>query len=243
MKSTEDDKGGGGGKDDNDDDKEASDAAEEAKFNARFHKAMTAREKRFKADLMKDVTATLESTFGAKFDELRKIIVETPEDEDKEEKKGGKLPAEVEAMIRQAQRDAKEAKDAAAKWEKTAIEEKQRASKNEERQELMSHLNGKVKPALVDMVVDQLHSKNIVRDPDTNKILWKDDEGQLLPLKEAVTAWAKSDVGKEFAAPKDVRGTGSRGASATADDNALRTGAMDGEKLASIVLGSIPGQR
>lgn len=231
--------GGGGGGDD------------EAKWNERFHKASTEREKRFKASLVKELGAMFESQFGSKFDELRKILVDSPDPggapprEGEGEGRGGgghKLSSEAEAMIRQAQRDAKEAKQLADKWQSEATQEKSRASKNEERQALLSQLSGKVKPALLDMVVDQLHARHIVRDPETKTILWKDDEGGTLPLKDAVAAWAKSDVGKEFTPPKEVRGTGSRGLSP--EDNASRIpGSMNAETLGNIVLGSIPGSR
>lgn len=231
--------GGGGG---------GAPADDEAKWNERFHKASTEREKRFKASLVKELGAMFESQFSGKFDEIRKLLVESeppggkPPGNDDKGGTGQKLSAEAEAMIRQAQRDAKEAKQLADKWQSEATAEKGRASKNEERQALMTQLNGKVKPALLDMVVDQLHARHLTRDPETGTILWKDDDGNTLPLKEAVTAWAKSDVGKEFTPPKEVRGTGSRGGSP--EENASRIpGTMNAETLGGIVLGSIPGNR
>lgn len=232
----ENEKGGGGGDEDKD-------KIDEGKWNERFHKASTAREKRFKADLVKEMGAMFETQFGGKFDELRKLLVESDEKPEKEEKEGkGHLSAEAEAMIRQAQKDAKEANDRAKKFEEAAGAEKTKTLKNEERTALMSQLQGKVKPALLDMVVDQLHGKHLTRDPETGTILWKDADGSTLPLKEAVAAWAKSDVGKEFTPPKGVAGTGSRGA--TPEENASRMpGTMNAETLGGIVLGSIPGSR
>ncbi len=222
-------------------------AEDEARWNERFHKASTEREKRFKAALVKEMSGVLETQFGAKFDELRKILVESPEDKEDRPQPGergaGKLSPEAEAMIRQSQKDAKEAKDLAKKWESEATAEKQRASKNEERQALLSQLNGKVKPALLDMVVDQLHSKHLTRDPESGAILWKDEDGATLPLKEAIATWAKSDVGKEFAAPRDVRGTGGRGPAEGNSGGDRTPGSMTMEKLGDVVLGSIPGQR
>lgn len=222
--------------------------AEETTWNERFHKGSTEREKRFKASLIKDVESLLETKFGAKFDELRQLLVEAPEPERREDPEqrggaGGKLSAEAEASIRQARADAKEAKGLADKWQAEATAEKVRASKNEERQALLSQLNGKVKPALLDMVVDQLHAKHLTRDQESGAILWKDDDGATLPLKEAIAAWSKSDVGKEFAPPRSVGGTGSRGPANGGDDAGVRNGPMDMEKLGNIVLGSIPGQR
>jgi len=227
------DPAGGGGAED-----------EEKKFNERFHKAATEREKRFKKELVKELGTLVETQFGSKFDELKSLISAAPEKKDDPDPAGGagSLSKEAEAMIRQAQKDAKEAKQAAEKWQAEATAEKGRASKNEERQALMSQLTGKVKPALLDMVVDQLHAKHLMRDPDSGTILWKDEDGNTLPLKDAVTAWAKSDVGKEFTPPKEVRGTGSRGGSP--EENASRIpGTMNPETLGSIVLGSIPGNR
>lgn len=234
----EDEGGGGGG-----DDAAAADAAFEAKFNALFHKASTAREKRFKTELVKEMSTVLDTSVGTRFDELRKLIVEG--DGERQEQRGepNKMSAEAEAMIRQAQKDAKEAKDAATKWQSEATAEKQKALKNEERQELREQLSGKVKPALLEMVVDQLHAKHLMRDPETGRILWKDEDDQTLPLKDAVAAWAKSDVGKEFTPPRDARGTGSRGGREPEDNAARIPGTMNAEKLGDIVLGSIPGQR
>jgi len=224
--------------------------ADETTWNERFHKGSTEREKRFKTSLLKDVENLLETKFGTKFDELRQLLVDSPSGDDpnagreRDERPGtGKLSAEAEASIRQAKQDAKEAKQLADKWQAEATAEKVRASKNEERQALVSQLNGKVKPALLDMVVDQLHAKHLTRDQDSGAILWKDEDGATLPLKEAIAAWSKSDVGKEFAPPRSVSGTGSRGPSGGGDDPATRTGPMDMEKLGNIVLGSIPGQR
>ncbi len=235
MAPNEEGEGGGGGEDKG--------ADFEKKFNELFHKASTSREKKFKADLVKEMGTMFETQFGGKFDELRKLLVESePSEREEGGERGGKLSSEAEAMIRQAQKDAKEAKQLADKWQSEATAEKGRASKNEERQALMSQLQGKVKPALLDMVVDQLHAKHLMRDAETGTILWKDDDGATLPLKEAVNAWAKSDVGKEFTPPKPVAGTGSRGGSP--EDRASRIpGTMNAETLGDIVLGSIPGQR
>ena len=81
--------GGGGGGDD------------EARWNERFHKASTEREKRFKASLMKEMGAMLESQFGAKFDELRKILVESePGPGPGEEREGERLSTAVERILR-----------------------------------------------------------------------------------------------------------------------------------------------
>jgi hypothetical protein len=222
-------------------------ADDERRWNERFHKGSVEREKRFEAKMMKTIEGVLESKYGAKFDELRQLLVESPEEptgrEPEREREGGaaKLSSEAEASIRQARKEAAEAKAMSEKWQNEVTAERQKASKSEERQQLVSLLNGKIKPAQLDMVVDHLHSKNITRDSETGAILWKEADGTTLPLKEAVTNWTKSDVGKEFAPPRGAVGTGSRGP--TPEENALRQPGMDAEKLASIVLGSIPGQR
>lgn len=223
----------------------------EAKFNELFHKASTEREKRFEAK----ITKALGDTIGTKLDEFRQLIVDSPADGGGSGGGGGggggnnqnrgdaRMSPEVEAVVRQAQKDAKEANDRAKKWEAEAQAEKTRVTKNEERQAIQALLNGNVKPAMLDMLVDQMHSKNIERDPDTQTILWKDADGGKLPLKEGVASWLKSDIGKEFAPPRQAQGTGSRGNNGSVETNSLRSGPMDSEKLGAIVLGSIPGQR
>jgi hypothetical protein len=206
MREGEDDKGGGGG--DDEEEKKFSD-----RFNKLFHKAMGEREKRLEGKLSK----SFETALAAKLDEFMKTIA-PPKDDQGGDPKGGAgggekkhLSPEIEAMIKQAQKDAKEAKDAADKWRKEAEAEKKRNLRAEERQNLIGALNGMVKPQLLDMVVDQLHNKNLTRDPESGTILWKGDDGEPLPFKDGVAAWMKTDFAKEVAPPRQAGGSGSRG--------------------------------
>jgi len=237
--------GGGGTGGDNGGSGEKPEYLTVAQFNEMFHKASTEREKRFEQKLMGNLKTTMETTIGTKFDEIRQLIVEAPEDrEDKSDHGGGsgKMSPEIEAILRQTRAEAAEAKKMAEKWQNEATAEKQRMAKNEERQTIQGLLNGQVKPAMLEMLVDQMHSKHLTRDPESQTMLWKDSDGATLPLKEGIAAWLKSDIGKEFAPPRQAQGTGSRGNNG-ADQSTLRSGTMDMEKLGSIVLGSIPGQR
>lgn len=191
------------------------------KFNKLFHKAMGEREKRFEAKLFKK----LDEGLSAKIDELKELLsIEEPgEGEEKQKPTPGqqdptgqqtgtqKLSPEIEAQIKQAQKDAKEAKDRAEKWEKEAKLEREKALRNEETTTLTQLLTGRVKAPLLDVVVKDIHGKNVVRDPESNKILWKNEEGEHLPLDKGIAEWSKTDYAREVAPPRDARGSGSRG--------------------------------
>lgn len=219
------------------------------KFNELFHKASKERETRFKKDLLKDI----DTSFGAKFDAFSESMKENiallaadrdldrddeedqdpPERADPKDKRG--LSPEDNARIRQAEKDAKEAKDSANKWQKEAEAEKTRNQRAEERSQLTSLLTGRVKPPLLDMVVSQL-SANVVRDPeDPTRILWRDpSNSELLPLKDGADLWAKSDAGKEVAPPRNVGGAGGRG---PGEGGGARGGEMSFERLGSMISG------
>lgn len=202
------DPGGSGGKPNEDDDEDDKKFSE--RFNKLFHKAMGEREKRLEGKLSK----SFETALSAKLDEFMKTITPPKDDPEKPGDKGGdkkQLSPEIEAMIKQAQKDAREAKDAADKWRKEAEAEKKRNLRAEERQNLIGALNGMVKPQLLDMVVDQLHNKNLTRDPESGTILWKGDDGEPLPFKDGIAAWSKSDFAKEVAPPRQAGGSGGRG--------------------------------
>lgn len=211
-------------------------------FNKLFHKASSEREKRFEAKIMKG----LETTLGSKLDELKAAILEEqpnqqPQQNQNGQQKTDQIPPEIAAALSKAQKDAKEAKDLAEKWKREADQEKERGRKAEERQLISTSLNGKVKPQLLDMVVDQLHTKNVTRDPETGKILWKGDDGDLLPFKDGIDAWAKSDFGKEVAPPREARGSGGRGASG--DDLSTGKGPMTADQLGALISGQLSGVR
>lgn len=186
-------------------------------FNKHFHKAMGERDNR----LLKKVTASMGELLDAKLGEaldskLNAWLEESGNDDDarrgEEPSVGsGKLPPELEARMRASEKEAKEAKDIADKYKKQVEEAKAREKRNEELKMLSDAIAPSVKAKLLDMTVSDLHAKRLVRDEDTDKILWKNDEGELLPFKDGVAEWLKSDQAKELAPPRDVRGTGGRG--------------------------------
>ena len=234
--------GGGGGDDGGDDGGEDGGINEDAfgkLFNKFFHKAFGEREKRLEQKLTKSV----ETTLGSKLDELMTKIGSgegKPKPDDKSGEgqpnpgqNGMKLPPEIQAQLTQAAKDAKEARDLAAKYQREAEESKSRSRKVEERTQLSSLLNGAVKPALLDMVVSNLHG-NLTRDEESGAVLWKNGEGELVPLKDGVTAWLKSDAGKEVAPPRQANGSGSSGGSGSVP---TRPGDFTAEHLGNIISG------
>lgn len=227
--------------------------AELRKFNIMFHKAASERDARLEKKLLKGMDGML----GSKFDELRTVLADSDStsDDDSDDDDdvviphagnpgqpvvhGGASPEE-RARLRRAEAAAKEASAKADKYQKQFEEEQARRTHAEERQTLISVITPHVKPKLLDIAAEQLHKRNLVRDPDSNQLLWREDDGTILPLKDGAAAWSKSDVGKEFAPPVEARGRGGRGP----DGNGYVTpGKMTVEDLGSIVTGSIPGQR
>lgn len=209
-------------------------------FNKFFHKAMGERDKRSESKLAK----TLEAFQAKMLEEVGKVF-ETHKGENKEkegeggDKKKEELSPELRAQIKRAEDAAKEAKEKADKWEREAKAASEKQRKTEERNMLVSSLNGKVKPALLEMVVDQLHGRHIVRDEDSDKILWKTADGEFLPIKDGLDSWAKSDFAKEVAPPVQARGSGGRGGDGGHDTK----GPMTMEGLGAIIAGTIPGAR
>lgn len=202
-----------------DDEEDGPDEKFTSKFNALFHKAMSEREKRFESKIFK----RLDESLGKSMDELKTLIMSDDADEQEQPQPGqqpppgqtpghmAQLPPEVAAQIKRAERDAKEAKEAASKFELEAKAEKSKAQRSEEATMLTQMLTGRVKPALLDVVVKDLHAR-IQRDEDNpSKILWKGDDDQLLPLKDGVDGWSKTDYAKEVAPPREARGGGGRG--------------------------------
>lgn len=239
LRNKEDDKGGGGGDDKGDDE------TFEQKFNKLFHKASAERDARLEKKIMKG----LDTTLSSKFDELKALMAK-PDDEDDgdkgEEKKKSEgtpnkaqLDPEIKAQIARAESAAKEAAAKADKWEKTAKEEKLQRAKTEEINELTQMLTGHVKPALLPMVVGQLHGR-VVRDEETNKILFKGEDGDPLPLKDGVDMWKKSDQGKEVAPPRNAGGSGGQGGGGGASRDPKNFGMDD---LGDVVAGVLSGNR
>lgn len=205
----------------------------EVKFNKLFHKASAEREKRFEQKL----TKVLDASLSTKIDELKAIIIDQPE---REEPAGGdptvpgKMAPEIEARFRQLEKTAKDANDLATKYKTMADDERISRSRAEERSALSAGLTGHVKPTLFDMVADDIHKKHVVRDPDTGVILWKNAEGEHVPLKDGIETWKKSDAGRELAPARDVRGSGGQnnGAGAT-----VKPGEMNEEILGGMLSG------
>lgn len=222
--------------DDGDDDEGGDDGEPDAKFvrmfNKLFHKASSERDKRTEKRLMEQFDKSL----GEKLEDLRSALIDTADDD---EPKGGSgdgtksgASPEMEARFRQMEKELKENKERAEKWEKSANEEKERNKRNEEIGQLTSMLNGSVKPALLEMIVEKLHSKNLTRDPESGTLLWKGQDGELLPLKDGIDSWKKSDMGKEVAPPKEVRGSGGSGGGA---GGIVKPGEMTMDILGGIV--------
>lgn len=169
-------------------------------FNKLFHKAFGEREKRFEMKFTK--------LLGDKLEEIVTQLQPKKEEDKKEDSgKDTKVPAEIQALIAQAQKEAKEARDLVTKYQKEAEDHRTKLSRAEEVAQLTQLLTGSVKPALLDMVVTQLHSR-VTRDENSGAILWKSGD-ELLPLKDGLEEWKKSDAGKEVAPPRPVSGSGS----------------------------------
>src|SRR5579885_2960896 len=227
--------------DENDDDKKF-----EERFNKLFHKASGEREKRFEKKLTENLTKTLGENLSKQFMEqfeqfTAKLSEKEPEKKPEGEKPAGggtvKLSPEHEALLKQAQKDAQEAKAQADQFRKEKAEAEAKALRGEERQALVAGLNGKVKHKLFDMTVNQLHASNIVRDPESGKMLWKNGEDDVVPFEKGLEAWLKSDVAKELAPPREVGGSGGKGPAGggSTDPNNFGPAA-----LGNIILGSIP---
>lgn len=223
------------------------------RFNKLFHKASKERETRqmksidkLLSDKLGDFVKTLgkkpkgEDDEEADPDDEENTAVETPPAKTKKREtpapQTASLSAEDKARLAKAERDAKEAKTRADKFETEAKKEREERRRSEELAELTSGLSGMVKPALMKMVVADLHGK-IVRD-ESGKMLWKEDEDTILPFKDGLEAWKKSDAAKEVAPPREAGGRGGRGpGDGTTPAN---NGPLTLEGLGSIVMGSIP---
>jgi hypothetical protein len=228
-----------------DDDTEPTEA-EVKKFNKLFHKAASERDKRLENSLLK----RMDSMLGGKFDELRTALVDTSPDDDDDpddpitpaqptrSSGGQELTPEARAAIRRSEQTAKEAKERADKTQKLYEDSESRRKQSEERQALTGVLSPHVKPKILDIVVNQVHSRHLVREAETDNLLWKDENGDLLPLKDGAAAWAKSDVGKEFAPPVKAESRGGRGPDG---NGAIQPGKMTMDDLGGIVTGSIGG--
>lgn len=238
------DEGGEGGED----------AAFTTRFNKLFHKAFDAKMGKVEKTLLMKFDATLSS----KFDELRNALAPIDDDDDDDgddEGAGGnetvdtpapqrpaasssKMSPEDRARIKRAEATAKEAAAIAEKYKQQAEEEAAKRRQTEERQTIVSLMTPHVKPKMLDIAVNHALANNLIRDDENGQLLWKGEDGEALPLKDGVAAWAKSDVGKEFAPPVEARGRGGRGPG----ENGIAPGKMTFEGVGDIVAKSIPGQ-
>lgn len=230
-----------------DDDTDDEDKKFELRFNKFFHKGMSERDGR----LEKSIARKFETMLASKFDELRTTLISTDEDPDPDVDEpgtpaggggaagGGQMTPELRARLQRMEREAKEAKEIATRYQAEAAQERETRVRAEERQQLSSMLGPHVKPKMLEIAVDQLHARNLTRDEETGVVLWKSEDGTTLPLKDGISNWAKSDIGKEFAPPVEARSRGGRGPEGP---NGIQPGKMTVEDLGSLVTGSIPGQ-
>jgi hypothetical protein len=242
-------------------DEDEDDKKFEERFNKLFHKAMGDRDKRsekklaktlddFGTKLLEKITKKPEGTSDEDPDEVDEDPDETPPEPTPKAKKAGrelaaskgaKLSQEQEARLKKAEKDASDAKARADKLEADKIKAENAALRSEERQKILSKVTGKVKPSLLDMVVDKLH-KSVIRDEETEgkPMLYKTGKGdEALPFDDGIDAWLKSDEAKEVAPPKDVRGAGSRDP-ANGVLPGQKGGEITAEQVGQIVLASIP---
>lgn len=203
--------------------------------NEIVHKAISARDKRLSDSVTKLVEDKIAGVSKLLDERLPGRKDSSGGEGDGGEKKKIEMPDEYKALVAKAQKDAADAKRLAEKHAAEAKEERDARSRQEEITTLTGLLTGSVKPPLFDMVVKDLHSTRIVRDKETGKILWRGDkDDELLPLKDGVEAWKKTDAGKEVAPPRDVSGSGGRGASVA---GLAGGGAMTLETLGGILSG------
>lgn len=182
----------------------------EERFNKLFHSAMKERDERLLKKLTGDDSPIMKK-LGDVLGPVAEFMKKTEEEKTKEPPKSepGKPSPEFEARFSALEKELKAQKEKTEKAEAAAKAERERSLRNEERTMLTQSLSGKVKPALMDMVAENLH-KNLVRDSESGAILWKDGD-TTLPFKDGFESWTKSDYAKEVAPPRDAGGSGGRG--------------------------------
>jgi hypothetical protein len=217
LMNKEDSSPGGGGKPQTNDSSESDETkSDDARFvdlaNKVFHKGFTEREGR----LVSKITAKMEELI--KNIQSKSTQESTDDDDDDDESEDDteadkgmspkmsprmkaeltKLRKQVAALTESNNRATAESAAQAAKMRKV-----------EEMNNLSSLLSPHVKPTLLNMIVQQLYHANVTRDEESGALLWKGDDGNLLPLKDGIEAWRKSEVGKEVAPPRPAAGAGS----------------------------------
>jgi len=96
---------------------------------------------------------------------------------------------------------------------------------SEEKQAISAMLSKlQVKPSLLEPALDHIRARGMVKRGSDGTIVVerKDDIGgtELVTLEEGLTAWTKTDVGKEFLPPRDVGGSGNTGSGGRRTGNA-----------------------
>ena len=94
------------------------------------------------------------------------------------------------------------------------------------------------KASLLQPALDHIKARGLVRRDANGAIVAevKSDIGgtELVPLEEALTAWSKSDVGKEFLMPKEVGGSGT-GRGGKPGQGGQHVPFLTGQEMAAIV--------
>lgn len=225
FRENEDDKGGGGGDDDKLDPKL------ERQLNKWFRTSGFS--KRIEDEVSKRVTKSVEDAFTKEDSPIMKAISGIaakrseggdPGDEGDPDGKGDRGPdgkfkprgakpdSEIMARLKAAEEKAQRAENKIKEADDRRIAAERKADMDEERSLLAKELASRVRPTMLDDVVELLHGKRVIRgEPDKDgkrPILWKDDDGEALPFTEGVDKWSKSPRGKEYAAPVGSQGGG-----------------------------------
>lgn len=127
-----------------------------------------------------------------------------------------KVPPEVEAALKSAQRIAAEAKKMAEDEKAARIKAERRAELDEAKSKLQAALVGKVRPEQIEDVVELL-TPRLTRDPESKKILWKgegyndaegaDNSGAVLTFEDGLKSWEEKK-GKHYAPARTAGGGG-----------------------------------
>lgn len=124
---------------------------------------------------------------------------------------GGKLDPELERRIKAAEKAADDARKLAADEKAKREEAEAKARAQEERTQLHGLLQtAKIRPELLELTVDQLHAKRLVRD-DEGALRWKGDDGALVDPKDGLAAFLKTPTGLALLPPRDAGGSGAGG--------------------------------
>lgn len=186
-------------------------------INQVSHKAATEREKRFETRLtsiIDEKVAALEEATNTRYAEFLDELAKEGATDSPSSTGDDDIPDSVRAQMSEMRKLAEDAKAKADKWEKTAREKEAEALRAEEITALQAKLTGSVRPEVLDVFVAQLHGRHVVRDKANPKVmLWKKDDGEMLPLEAGIKEWTESDAGKAVRPPVDASGSGGRGPS------------------------------